>query len=52
MIESLITILFVGLLVVFRRPLEALAGGVFALLVMAVMLFVMFVFVKALLFGS
>ena len=43
MMENLVTIIVVALLVVFHRPLAALAGGVFALLAMAVLLFVMFI---------
>lgn len=52
MMENLVTIIVVALLVVFHRPLAALAGGVFALLAMAVLLFVMVIFIRTMLFGA
>lgn len=51
MVENLVTILVIALLLVFHRPLGDLAIGIFALAIMAVLLLLMFVLVKALLFG-
>jgi hypothetical protein len=52
MMENLVTILVVALLVLFHRPLLALAGLIFALFALGVMLIFLFVLVKTMLFGS
>lgn len=48
---NLATFLIVALLVVFHRPLAALASGIFGLLAIGVALLLVFLVVRAMLFG-
>lgn len=50
--ETFIAIVIIILLIIFNRPLFALASGLLGLYVGGVLLFVVFVILKALLFGS
>lgn len=49
--ETFITIVIILLMLIFNKPLFALAGGLVALVFGGVVLVFMFIFLKALLFG-